>query len=1228
MKNIRRNSAFGGLLLAVMLGVAVVHADLMVEVGRLLYPSTLARNGVATFDASNGFLQVNGSPYRTHFPTSVRNHLADPAGTLQISVLVLDPSGATASGAGSPAFQMQGAFDVDGNGTVEPGETGVMLTGDFVELGHRNALAGGSVLDGLGFRFKVTGGFLAPLYAGRNIGVDAPMTSSTGFPEPATPNQDFGQSFNVGLNTITVKPIDCAVQIGEFVWHDTDGDGVQEPGEPGLNGVRVWLKSLDDTILATAVTGRGPFNQGGYYLFERMAGFCAGTYKIEVDASTLPAGFSPSPINAPGSDATTDSQASPATVTLDTDVATNHTIDFGYTTFFNGKVGGTVWHDVNGNGLQEAGEPGIEGVRINVYDGANALAGTTTSVANGYDISGLSPGSFRVEVDATTLPAGFAPTIPFAGPPEIDSDGSPAFITLGALTPTARDIGFGYVGTCVGTIGDLVWYDRNQNGTQDAGEPGLASIRVGLVKADGTPVATTSTNTDGRYSFGALCAGSYRVVIDPADLPAGFTPTIVQHKPAGVTLDSNGSPADVVLATDSSTDDTIDLGYIAACSGKIGDRVWRDQNRNGLQDEGETGFAGVTINLRRRSDNTIIQSDTTDAAGAYRFDGLCPGDYIIEMAPPDGATVSPTLKGDPTLDSDLNPTKIRLLFDDSSDLTVDFGLFADGGIGDRVWRDDDGDGVQDSDEPSLGGVTLTLTDAQGRVTTTTTDTNGQYYFPIGAAGTYTVSVTPPAGFGGVTQAGAGGDPAADSNPNPATVVLARADSSDFTIDFGILKEVTTPPTPGLKVVKTANKNTAVFGEAVTFTYVVTNTGTMTLTNVVAVDDNATPGYRYDDFTVGTVASLAPGATATFTATRVPPMKMCNDDGGWNRKCGMMIVQHFAQWTKFIYLQAKDHRDDYRDGSGWWGGRSYSHKAKFRIGDRNGLVEQNVEGAIGDGDDDDEYVNSFSVNVEKSFASGPDGSVSVPRIYHKKGWNSNWNDDWDRRHNDYSRSRWWDEHKWGHNNDDDYDHDKHPKQCPTTSTNIVKVTAKAGTIAVTATDKETVQVVAPAPVAPFKTFTIGGWGAKPSGNNPGKFLATNFGTVYPGGSVTVGGTKTLKLTSASAIEKFLPQTGSPSKLTQSYVNPTWNVSSFAGQVLALKLNVDFSAAGLTRQGLGALTLVSGELRGKSVTEVLALANTVLGGGSLPYGLSLSELHDIVSKINENFDGGTQNNGFLR
>src|SRR5205823_4820234 len=54
----------------------------------------------------------------------------------------------------------------------------------------------------------------------------------------------------------------------------------------------------------------------------------------------------------------------------------------------------------------------------------------------------------------------------------------------------------------------------------------------------------------------------------------------------------------------------------------------------------------------------------------------------------------------------------------------------------------------------------------------------------------------------------------------------------------------------------------------TWTYNVTNTGNVTLSNVVVTDDNGTPLNTADDFTVGTVASLAPGATATLTHTGI------------------------------------------------------------------------------------------------------------------------------------------------------------------------------------------------------------------------------------------------------------------------------------------------------------------------------------------------------------------------
>jgi hypothetical protein len=166
---------------------------------------------------------------------------------------------------------------------------------------------------------------------------------------------------------------------------------------------------------------------------------------------------------------------------------------------------------------------------------------------------------------------------------------------------------------------------------------------------------------------------------------------------------------------------------------------------------------------------------------------------------------------------------------------------------------------------------------------------------------------------------------------------------------------------------------------------------------------------------------------------------------------------------------------------------------------------------------------------------------------------------------------------------------------------------------------------------YTTYTQGGWGANPSGNNPGMLLSKNFGAVYPGGSVAIGGIYKLTFTSAAAIATFLPQGGSPGSLTSNATNPgKSNAGVFAGQVLALQLSVDFSAMGITHTGLAALTVTSGAMKGYTVAQVLAIANSVIGGNSaaLPSGVSLSTLNSVVTSINTNFDNGTTNNGYLQ
>lgn len=169
---------------------------------------------------------------------------------------------------------------------------------------------------------------------------------------------------------------------------------------------------------------------------------------------------------------------------------------------------------------------------------------------------------------------------------------------------------------------------------------------------------------------------------------------------------------------------------------------------------------------------------------------------------------------------------------------------------------------------------------------------------------------------------------------------------------------------------------------------------------------------------------------------------------------------------------------------------------------------------------------------------------------------------------------------------------------------------------------------------YTTYTQGGWGAPPNGNNPGMLLQNNFAAVFGSAGVTIGlpgaaGKYHLTFTSSQAIRNFLPAGGAPKALKASATNPTTSAAGvLAGQVLAATLSVRFSNAGVTATGLKDLRIAQGNLlAGQTVEQALALANKALGGGGLPPGVSFSALNDVMTRINENFDNGTSNNGFL-
>jgi hypothetical protein len=233
---------------------------------------------------------------------------------------------------------------------------------------------------------------------------------------------------------------------------------------------------------------------------------------------------------------------------------------------------------------------------------------------------------------------------------------------------------------------------------------------------------------------------------------------------------------------------------------RLGDFVWLDANRDGIQDPGENGVPGVTAVLRSAA-GVPVGKLVTDADGRYLFDGLKASKYTVcfdlSTAPARyrGAQWTMARMGrSHTKDSDVDASGCTVPTLPSAgklgNQALDAGVLAPlNKIGDFVWQDSSGDGVQDVSEPGVAGVSVTLQDGAGKALRPPVTTNalGKYGFDGLSDGSYRLCFAKPGAQW--TLAGAGSDPAVDSDADASgctrVVVLGSSNRSDSTMDAGL-----------------------------------------------------------------------------------------------------------------------------------------------------------------------------------------------------------------------------------------------------------------------------------------------------------------------------------------------------------------------------------------------------------------------------------------------------------
>ena len=607
--------------------------------------------------------------------------------------------------------------DTNGNGTPEPGGADGAAISTTVTAGGGSYLFSGLAAGNYFVQFQPPSGQLFTL---RDVGINDTIDSDA---DPATGLTAViplaaGQSdlkWDAGLRPIDLeldKTVNNATPVvGNQVTFTVQVRNVA--GSSTATGVEVTDVLPAGTTYVSSTATQGAYNSGtGVWTVGTLAGGSSATLTITATVDTVGTKTNTGEVtkaDQPDTDSTP-GNGNPAEDDQDSVPITPQSPT-------NAQVGNYVWTDLNFNGLQDGGEPGRDGITVNLYRDVNsngvpepggadgAAVGTTVTAGGGlYLFTGLAAGNYFVEF---VRPSGQLLTLRNVGVNDtIDSDPdrptglTEVFPLAAAQTDLRWDAGLvpidleldKTVNHATPIVGSQVTYTvlvRNAAGFSTA---------TGIEVTDVLPAGTayvSSTASQGAYNsgtgvwtVGTLAGGASATLTITATVNTVGTKTNTAEVTKADQPDTDSTPGNGNPAEDDQ--DSVPIDPRPQANAEIGNYVWTDLNTNGLQDGGEPGRDGITVNLYRDTngngtpepggaDGAAVSTTVTAGGGLYLFTGLAAGNYFVQFQPPSGQLFTLRDAGiNDTIDSDADPatglTAVIPLAAGQSDLKWDAGL--------------------------------------------------------------------------------------------------------------------------------------------------------------------------------------------------------------------------------------------------------------------------------------------------------------------------------------------------------------------------------------------------------------------------------------------------------------------------------------------------------------------------------------------------------------------------